>query len=92
MRAGLAARARDWPWGSAAVRAGGDAGLRRLLSDWPVDRPADWDHWVDRAETAAELAELEALRRPVPRGCPYGAEAWRQEAAARLGLQSTLRP
>ena len=41
------------------------------------------------AETAAEL---EALRRAVVRGQPFDEQDWQQEAAARLGLQTTLRP
>ena len=44
---------------------------------------------VNRAETAAEL---EALRRSVVRGQPYGSEAWQQQTAKQMGLQYTFRP
>jgi hypothetical protein len=37
-------------------------------------------------------AELESLRRSAQRGCPYGTEGWVKQAAAALGLESTLRP
>jgi putative transposase len=37
-------------------------------------------------------AELEALRRSVVRGTPYGSEPWVEKIVKRLGLQSTIRP
>ena len=37
-------------------------------------------------------AELEALRRAVVRGCPYGGGGWVDKTARRLGLEATLRP
>ena len=58
-------------------------------SDWPVDVPADWIAWVNRAETASEL---EALRSSVKRGKPYGDEGWQKRTARKLGLESALRP
>ena len=36
-------------------------------------------------------AELEAVRRSVLRGAPYGSEPWQQQTAVALGLQSSLR-
>ena len=35
---------------------------------------------------------LEALRRSVSRGRPYGSEVWVQDIVQRLGLQATIRP
>jgi len=35
---------------------------------------------------------LQALRRSVSRGRPYGSEVWVQEVVQRLGLQATIRP
>jgi putative transposase len=86
VRAGLVARAEDWRWCSLWWRQQRD---RPLLSDWPIGLPADWVEEVNRPHTEAEL---EALRRSVQRGQPYGAEAWVKRVALRLGLQSTLRP
>jgi hypothetical protein len=42
---------------------------------------------VNRAETKAEL---EALRRSVRRGQPFGGEAWTADLIARLGLEHTI--
>jgi putative transposase len=35
-------------------------------------------------------AELDALRRSVARGTPYGSSAWVQQTATELGLESSL--
>jgi putative transposase len=66
-----------------------DATDRPRLSPWPVDAPADWLRWVNRAETAAEL---DALRQSTRRGRPFGSPAWQARTAKRLGLESTFRP
>jgi putative transposase len=89
LRAGLVQRAEDWRWSSLACRfAGGDVALRRL-HPWPVAMPTDWLKLVAEAQTDAEL---EALRRSVARGRPYGSDVWEQAVVQRLGLQSAIRP
>jgi putative transposase len=82
LRAGLVERAEDWRWGSLWRRRHGDVDL---LHGWPVPEPADWCEQVNRPQTEAEL---EAVRRAVARGCPFGGAAWQAEAAVRLGLGS----
>src|SRR5207248_10047720 len=79
LRAGLVRRAEGWRWGSLWRREHGDEKARALLSDWPVPRPEGWTGWVNEAQTEAEL---QALRRCVLRGCPYGSAVWVAEAAA----------
>ena len=89
LRAGLVGRAEDWPWSSLARGvAGGEAALRRLHPG-PVLLPANWVKVVNAAQTEAEL---EALRRSVARGSPYGRAGWVEAVVERLGLQSTIRP
>lgn len=89
VRAGLVGRAEDWPWSSLACRsAGGDVAGRRL-HPWPVEGGEDWCGYVNAPQTEAEL---EALRRSVARGRPYGPEAWVDAVVQRLGLQATVRP
>jgi hypothetical protein len=80
---------RPWRWGSLWLRQQGRQPGAGRLSDWPVARPADWLRLVNRAQTAAEL---EAIRRCVQRGQPYGEEGCAKRVAQRLGLESTLRP
>ena len=60
-----------------------------FLDDWPMPEPADWLEWVNQPGT---VAELEALRRCVRRGRPFGDDAWTAATAARLGLGSSLHP
>jgi putative transposase len=102
LRAGLVERAEEWRWGSLGVwvngRAGESSGAKALglekgkgleiLGAWPVERPRNWVAAVNRPESKAEL---EALRRCVVRGSPYGGEAWCAKAAGKMGLESTMR-
>jgi len=87
LRAGLVARAEDWRWGSLWHRHRDDR--RRLLAEGPTDLPDDWTLRVNAAETSEEL---EALRRCVRRGAPFGTPAWTLATADRWGLRSALRP
>lgn len=88
VRANLAPRAERWPW-SSARHWGAKAERPGYLAPGPVPRPRDWLKWVNRAATPAEL---DALRRSVNRGAPFGDADWIASTANRLGLQSTLRP
>ena len=88
LRAKLVGRAQDWRWSSLWRRAHGDEASRALLAAWPVPQPEGWQCCVNATQSEAEL---EALRRSVTRGTPYGSEAWTRRTARRLGLESTLR-
>ena len=59
-----------------------------MLSDWPVERPADWVKFVNESQTPEEL---DAIHRSVNRGCPFGDDPWRDEMVRELGLESTMR-
>jgi putative transposase len=89
LRANLVSRAEHWRWSSLWRRIHGDDQPAKFLADWPLPLPKHWVEYVNRAETEAEL---EAMRRSVVRGCPFGAEGWQQKMAARMGLAHTLRP
>ena len=93
LRANLVDQAEAWPWSSLATRQMSHAQRERqekpLLTDWPVDRPRNWRQWVNKPQTEQEL---EALRQAIQRGRPYGSNTWQKRSAARLSLQSTLRP
>ena len=82
IRAGLVATASEWPWSAAS----GNVRLKR--GEWPVPRPRNWQAFVNRAETAAEL---ERLRLSSVRGRPYGADAWVEQIVDRHQLMSTMR-
>ena len=89
LRANFVSDAADWRWSSLWIRQHGSAEQRARLCGWPVSRPRQWHAYVNQPETEAEL---NALRRSVQRGTPYGATAWVEKTARRLGLESTLRP
>ena len=87
LRAGLVERAEDWPWCSLSRRPASEA--RIPLSAWPLPRPARWTQHVNQPQTEGEV---EAIRRSLRRGRPYGGQAWTERIAHKIGLESTLRP
>ena len=87
LRAGLVKRAEEWHYGSLWRRV--HNARRPILADWPLPEPQDWAQHVNEPQTEPEL---EAIRRCVQRGRPFGSEAWAPSTAASLGLGSTLRP
>jgi hypothetical protein len=82
VRAGLVKRAEQWQWSSAASSK--SAGLHQ----WPIPRPQGWAEWVNAEE---HLEEVEALRRSVLKGQPFGSESWVQQSVTRWKLGMTLR-
>ena len=89
LRAGLVKRAEQWRWSSLWRRQPSAATPEVLLAAGPLARPAGWLKWVNEAQSEAEV---EALRRCVQRGQPYGSAAWCKRTAIRLGLESTFQP
>jgi putative transposase len=89
LRAGIARRAQDWRWSSLHAWLNGPEPMRKLLSEWPTDRPRNWVDLVNRPQSGAEV---EAIRTCARRGQPLGSEQWVQRVAAQYDLQGTLRP
>src|SRR3990170_5917542 len=87
LRASLVRHAEAWPWSSLSAIGKGRQPLE--LHPSPVDRPKDWRKFVNEPQTESEV---EALRRSVMRGSPFGEERWSVKMAARLGLEASLRP
>jgi len=87
LRASLVERADDWLWSSFAVRAGYDCPFE--LSDGPVESPSNWAAILRKEFSRTELDRIE---NSVKRGAPFGQANWIERTAARLQLQSTLRP
>jgi len=86
LRAGLVDRAEDWRWSSLPTWRRGDP--PPFWDPGPVQRPANWEAWVNEPLTETEL---ERVRQSVNRQMPYGSESWTLETARRLDLMWTLR-
>ena len=82
-------RVAAWRWCSLWRRSAGAAAAQGLLGNWPVRVPAAWTYGVNQPQNAAEV---EAVRRCVTRGRPFGSDAWLARVARDLGLEVTLRP
>ena len=89
LRANLVKRAENWRWSSLWQYHYGDAKAKTLISDWPDPRPPNWLSVVNRPESTEEL---DALRKSVNRGQPFGGESWVRRTAKRLNIMSTLHP
>jgi putative transposase len=89
LRANLVLRAEQWRWSSLWRRYQGTREEKSLLARWPVEVSRNW---IERVNQADYGRELEALRRCVQRGRPYGRPEWQKEIAKRLGLVSAYRP
>ena len=90
LRADLAPTAQGWRWGSLWQRRQPQPPPWLLATErWPITLPDDWLRTVNRPQGEREL---EALRRSVGRGAPFGDNAWTLRTATKLRLQSSLRP
>ena len=89
VRLGWVPRAEEWCWSSLWRRERGSAEATALLGEGPVARPEGWAAWVNAPEA---IGDLQALRRCLRRGRPFGSPSWVQQTAERLGLGVTLRP
>lgn len=87
LRARLVRRAENWPWSSLGGR-GADGGTPGFLRRGPCSLPSDWAEVVNEGQTAEELGRIRAS---VNRGTPFGDERWMKRAAARLGIEASLR-
>jgi putative transposase len=89
LKANLVPRAEDWRWGSLHRWLRGSAEERAMMAPWPLPRNRGWVDHVNAPQTAAEV---EAMRRSIERGSPFGSPSWVERAAKRLGLEGTMRP
>jgi REP-associated tyrosine transposase len=90
LRANLVERAQMWEWSSLARRQLPEQPPWLLPTDqWPVPRRGDWLTWVNRPQSAKEVAALSTC---IKRGRPYGSDAWVLRTAKELNMESTLRP
>ena len=90
-RAGLVRRAENWQWCSLQRRMNNTAGRpdeTPRLNEWPTGIPPQWVRTVNAVQSKAEL---EALRRSVNRGRPFGGDRWVKRITHELALESTFR-
>ncbi len=88
LRANLVLRAGEWRGSSLWQRCHPTGEERSLLAAWPIDMPANW---LERVNQTDDAQELEALRRSVQRGRPFGQPEWQKDIQTfgpRVGLSS----
>ena len=89
LRSELVKPAEAWRWGSLWRRIHGNREQRELLGPWPIAKPRQWTKLVNRPQ---HEVEVNAIRKCIARGKPYGSDTWVSATAAKLGLEFTLRP
>ena len=82
VRTGLVERAEQWRWSSVGTR------RPAPVHEWPMARPSDWIQWVNQDELQQQI---EALRRSVCKGQPYGSPTWVERMVTQWNLGATLR-
>jgi putative transposase len=89
LRAKMVARAENWRWSSLRQQLkDGEINPSPALTEWPVDRPADWIGVVNTSPSGEEVAPITSSLR---RDCPLGSMRWSRRLASRLKLHQTLR-
>jgi putative transposase len=81
VRAGLIARAVDWPWSSSTLDP--PPGTRPVLCQWPVPQPANWRQLLQEPEP---LDAVVRIRKASTAGEPIGRPDWQTEVRRRLGI------
>ena len=89
LRSGMVALPNDWPWSSVSRRGNESATSGPMLSIPPVPLPLDW---TEQLSLEMSTATLDQIKHCIQRSCPYGDAGWVQKTAAKLSLESTLRP
>ena len=89
LRANLVSRAEDWRWSSLWHRLHPRAQTGPPLSDGPLPWPENWVDWVNAPQTDGEL---EAIRRCIRCGVPFGSADWADALARRYGVLVAPRP
>jgi putative transposase len=90
LRAGMVADPADYRWSSYRCHgAGRDDPLLSGFPEWDEMGPTEAERrrrWRMKVRGAQPTAELEALRRSLGSGRPFGAQEWAEVTAKRLGL------
>lgn len=87
LRANLVKRVDDWRWGSAWRRTKGTPEQKKLLDQWPVPIPRSYATLLHEPQSSEEV---EALRRAITRGSPYGSDAWMEKTVTKFKLETTV--
>lgn len=81
LRASLVQQAEDWPWSSLCHRHA--VSKPSWLSEWPLAKPVNWVAHVNGPQTDGEL---EAFRKAMMTGNPFGDEEWKRAVMSQIGV------
>jgi putative transposase len=84
LRARLVMNLRNWRFSSFWRRNQGTSEQRKILADWPIGMPSDYDSFIHEPVT---IEELSSIRRSVQSGQLYGSDAWVDRMKKRFSIQ-----
>lgn len=88
LRAKLVKRAEEWRWSSLWIRENGTAKQKKLLAEWPIEKPTSYLKFVNEV---IPTAEIDVIRDSIKRGRPFGKDEWMRIAAKELNLNLNRR-
>jgi putative transposase len=88
LRANLVRDPLMWKYSSLYRRYKGTDKEKQILGVWPIEEPKNY---LEYLKTPEREDELEALRRSVNKGQPFGDDVWIMDMVKKFDLQSTTR-
>jgi putative transposase len=85
----LVDRAEQWRWSSAWIRKNPTDYFAKLLSEWPIQRPANWTSLLNEDQSPRDEQQV---RISLERNRPMGDEQWIQQMVKKLNLGHTIQP
>ena len=87
-RATLVKYAEEWEWSSAHMRLYGNEKQKKLLSQWPVEKPNNYIEWLNRSPSKKEI---ENIQYSLKRSRPYGEDIWINNIVSQFSLETVMR-
>lgn len=88
LRANMVQNLRNWRFSSYWRRQCGDKNQKRMLSEWPIEVPGDYDTFIHEPITIAELSQIRAV---IQSGTPFGSNEWISSTQKRLSAANKKR-
>ena len=88
LRAKLVRKAENWKWSSVWRRIHGSEKQKKILSEWPVERPKDYLKFLNEPQSDKEV---DIIRRSINKSIPFGSDHWATKTVKRFGIEQVLR-
>jgi putative transposase len=87
-RAKVVKNAIDWKWSSLWTRKNGSPERKKMLTEWPIKMPKDYESFVNESQPKEEV---ESIRKSTTKNIPFGNDKWVGEIVDKFNIGQTLR-